>query len=206
MVVVGVPGYAMRAADLAPFAESMGVAGEFYFPDAPISVEPSGRAWWPIDQERRRIALTAGPRDLAAESPPGAPAARERLAEFVRVVRERHRSLPLVLLGFSQGGMLACDAILHEAVRVDGLALLSSSRIDAAMWERLADRLRDLPVLVSHGDADDDLAFAAGERLRDFCIGAGARVRWVPFAGSHGIPLVVWREVRRFLKELAAGQ
>jgi phospholipase/carboxylesterase len=58
-------------------------------------------------------------------------------------------------------------------------------------------------VLVSHGELDDDLAFSAGERLRDFVAAAGAVVTWVPFAQGHEIPLVVWRRVRKLLDALA---
>jgi hypothetical protein len=60
-----------------------------------------------------------------------------------------------------------------------------------------------VPVLVAHGHEDDDLAFSAGERLRDMMIAAGARVQWLPFEGGHGLPLVVWRALRRFVNALA---
>jgi phospholipase/carboxylesterase len=55
-------------------------------------------------------------------------------------------------------------------------------------------------VLVAHGRDDDELSFAAGERLRDVALAGGARVEWLPFDGGHGIPLVVWRALRRFLR------
>lgn len=203
LVVVMLHGYAMRGSDLSPFAHSLGLSAVFYVPDAPLAAVPDGRAWWPMDQERRRVALMAGPRDLADEVPAGAPAARALLAELVARARREHPRLPVAVIAFSQGGMLACDAVVHDVVRLDALALLSSSRIDLANWRRGADRLRGLPVLVSHGEADDDLAFAAGERLRDFCIAAGALVTWVPFAEGHSIPLVVWRAIRRFLNGAA---
>ena len=88
--VVVLHGYAMRPEDLVPFARSMGVAAEFYFPEAPLQAEPTGRAWWPIDQERRSRALAVGPRDLFEEHPAGAPAARRLLAALVSEVRSRH--------------------------------------------------------------------------------------------------------------------
>lgn len=192
-------GYAMGAEDLSPFAVSLGLPAVFYVPHAPLEAVPSGRAWWPMDAERRRQALLKGPRDLADERPTGASAARALLGELLVRVRRAHPDLPLVVIAFSQGGMLACDAVLHDEARLDGLALLSSSRIDIAHWRERAERLRGLPVLVSHGETDDDLAFAAGEALRDFCADAGAIVTWVPFPGGHSIPLVVWRAIRRFV-------
>lgn len=192
-------GWAMEPEDLEPFTRSLGVPATFYLPRAPLRVEPRGRAWWPVDEERRTAALATGPRDLAAEAPPGALDAGLALSRVVTAVRERHPGGPLVVVGFSQGGMLACDAILRGTITASALALLSSSRVRANEWERSRDRLRGLPILVSHGRADTDLAFAAGERLRDFAMRAGAEVTWVPFDGGHEVPLVVWRALKRFL-------
>ena len=73
----------------------------------------------------------------------------------------------------------------------------------AAEWQPLVERLRGLPVLVSHGRADPDLAFSAGEALRDLLAGGGADVTWVPFEQGHEIPLVVWRGLRKFLAPLS---
>jgi phospholipase/carboxylesterase len=86
------------------------------------------------------------------------------------------------------------------------LALFSASRIAFDEWRALPPPggLPGLPVLVSHGELDDDLAFAAGERLRDFLVAAGADVAWVPFTTGHEIPLVVWRRLRKLVSALAA--
>ena len=200
--VVMLHGYAMRAEDLVPFARSMGVAAEYYFPEAPLDAVPTGSAWWPVDAEHRAQALAVGARDLFESHPAGADAARRQLSALVAAVRARHPGRPLALVGFSQGGMLACDALLRGEVRAEALAMLSSSRISADDWEPRLDALVGLPVLVSHGEQDPDLAFTAGEALRDLCIRAGAHVTWLPFAGGHEVPLVVWRGVRRFLRSL----
>ena len=199
VAVIVLHGYAMRPEDLSPFAGSMGAPGVFYLPEAPLDAEVEGRAWWPIDQERRAAAMAIGPRDLAEEHPAGAEAARVVLGRIIAEVERRHPGCPLVLVGFSQGGMVACDAILRDRPRVAGLALLSASRIAADEWAPLTGALAGLPILVSHGAHDPDLGFHAGERLRDMCIAAEAEVTWVPFEGEHGIPLVVWRALRKFI-------
>jgi len=202
VAVLMLHGYAMRPEDLSPFAGSMGVPGAFYLPEAPLEAEVEGRAWWPIDQERRAAAMAVGPRDLAQEHPAGAEAARRLLRGMMTEVKRRHPDLPLVLVGFSQGGMLACDAVLRDGLKVAGLALLSASRISADEWVPLSARLAGLPILVSHGTDDPDLGFHAGEALRDLCIAGGGVVTWVPFDGEHGIPLVVWRALRKFIQRL----
>ena len=202
LVVVVLHGYAMRPEDLSPFSRSLALPAQFYFPEGPLDAEPAGRAWWEIDQGARTAALAKGPRDLFAEHPPGAASARARLLAFLAEVRALSGALPLALVGFSQGGMLACDTMLREQPEVGALALLSSSRIAADEWRPLVHRMRDTPMLVSHGRLDPDLAFAAGEALRDFLVLSGGRVTWVPHEQGHQIPLAVWRHLKKFLAAL----
>jgi phospholipase/carboxylesterase len=202
VAVIMLHGYAMCGSDLSPFARSLGVSAVYYIPDAPLPADPAGRCWWPMDQERRRVALMSGPRDLVSDVPAGAPVARAYLRNLVLRVRHENPGLPVALVGFSQGGMLACDTVLLGDVDVDAIALLSSSRINFEAWTARRERLRRLPVLVSHGETDADLAFSAGVALRDFCQQTGARVTWIAFQEGHVIPLVVWRGIRRLLSSL----
>lgn len=196
LVVVMLHGRNMRAADLAPFGASLGVDAHFVFPDAPLVAEP-GRTWWPVASEAHL--REQGARDLHAMDPPGRSAARAMLGDLCDEVAYGKR---LALVGFSQGGMLAMDYVLHGG-RVDALALLSSTRIAFDEWQPLLPRLAGLPVLVVHGRDDGELSFAAGEALRDAALAGGARVTWLPFEGGHGIPLPVWRALRRFLAPLS---
>ena len=207
-LVVVLHGFAMRPGDLSPFAHSLGVKGSFVFPEAPCAAELTpgefnGRTWWPIDPVARGASLAEGPRDLHAEHPARLPQARELLLRFLSELRSDASlsSLPLVLVGFSQGGMLACDTLLRHDLDLAGLALLSSSRIAFDEWQPLlAKRARAFPpVFVSHGQSDTDLAFSAGVALRDCLTSAGATVTFVEFAEGHVIPVLVWRALRKFL-------
>jgi phospholipase/carboxylesterase len=204
--IVMLHGYAMTPESLSPFANSLGMHARFYVPAGPVDAVPEGRAWWPLDLAARARALEKGPRDLAAEHPAGAPAAREKLLALLAKVRSDVGDCPVAVIGFSQGGMLACDTYLRHQPDIDALALLSSSRINADEWAPLAHRLEGLPVFVSHGEQDGDLAFGAGLALRDFVASGGAKVTWVPFDQGHEIPLVVWRALRKFLTALAPVQ
>ena len=204
VLVVLLHGYAMRPEDLEPFAHAMGVRALFFFPRAPLVAASQGFAWWPIDEARRAEQLAHGPRDLASVSPATLPQLRNQLGDFLRAVKDLRPSLPLVLGGFSQGGMLASDFALHEPDGIEGLVLLSSSRISIAEWSRRQGALKKLPILITHGRRDPDLAFATGEALREFHDLGGANVSWVPFDGGHETPLVVWRSLRNFLRGLGA--
>ncbi len=196
--VVFLHGREMEAADLAPFVHAMARDAFWVFPDAPL---PAARArtWWPIDSEARLRGLAHGPMELSAMDPPGRAEARARLGSLLAALDAAHK--PFVLVGFSQGGMLAMDYVLHGGQRPTALALLSSTRIALTDWQARASVLANLRVLVAHGTTDAELSFTAGELLRDFAIDAGATTTWLPFEGGHELPFVVWRA----LKKLVAG-
>ena len=197
LAVVVLHGRQIEAADLAPFAHSLGGPVYWVFPDAPLTAEPRGRTWWPVDSEARMRRLATGPMELSQMYPEGRAEARARLGAIVDALAR-----PYVLVGFSQGGMLAMDYVLHGGVRPRGLALLSSTRIAISDWTPRAPALADLPVLVGHGRTDPELAFHAGELLAEFARSGGAHVTWQPFDGGHELPLIVWRSLRKFVLAL----
>jgi phospholipase/carboxylesterase len=195
-VVVMLHGREMDGADLAPFAHSLADRALWVFPDAPL---PSTRArtWWPVDSEARLRGLAAGPMELSEMDPPGRAEARAQLASLLAALAPKR----LVLAGFSQGGMLAMDSVLHGGHRPDALVLLSSTRIAIADWQPRAAVLAGLRVLVAHGDGDAELSLRAGELLRDFAATAGANVTWLPFEGGHQLPFVVWRALKKLVRD-----
>jgi phospholipase/carboxylesterase len=209
LAVIVLHGRQMQASDLSPFAHSLGSRAYFVFPDGPLPAEPRGRTWWPVDSEARVRRLANGPMDLSEMDPPGRADARALIDALVRTLTTPDAASmaaaprQIVLVGFSQGGMLAMDYVLHDGVRPAALALLSSTRIALADWTPRASRLVGLPVLVAHGREDAELSFASGEGLRDFALAGGADVTWLPFDGGHDLPLVVWRALRKLLAKLA---
>lgn len=200
-LVVLLHGYGMGPHDLAPFARSLKLPVVFCFPRGPVRVDDERSAWWSIDEERRVREIARGARDLHLESPATRPALRKQLGTFIAQLSEHMPEVPLIIGGFSQGGMMSCDAVLH-GLRAEGLVLLSASRIAFCEWQPLAPALKEMPVFVSHGTADADLSFDAGVRLKDFHVSSGANVTWTAFEGGHEIPLVVWRALRGFLRSV----
>jgi len=211
-------GFAMRPADLSPFAHSLGLDGLFLFPRGPFEAQlqpgvASGQAWWRIDPVARAAALARGPRDFATEHPAELPSSRARLAAFLDALPDLigagSRPPPIVLGGFSQGGMLVCDTFLRQPRGLAGLVLLSASRIAFDEWSTLGPSPFLTPatnprVFVSHGQGDTDLAFSAGLALRDHLTELGADVTWTPFEQGHEIPLLVWRGLRKMLQGIVA--
>jgi phospholipase/carboxylesterase len=207
LVLIFLHGLTMRPQVLQPMVDALGLDVPVYIPSGPVKQDDGSRSWWAVDPGHRAARLAAGPGDLFDRHPHERPAARAVLAATMAQARREHPGVRLVLAGYSQGGMLLMDHLLTQSERLDdiaGVALLSSTCIALDEWLPHIGRLHGLPALVTHGRADGDLAFGAGERLRDLLMEAGALVTWLPFDGGHEMPLVVWRALRRFVARLTA--
>ena len=200
-------GLDMTPAQLAPIAASLKLPALVALAAGPIERAGGGRAWWPVDDAARAARMQAGPADLHDSHPPGREHARDAVHATACALHERAPGLPLVLAGFSQGAMLALDAVLQTPpLAVDALALWSASRLAFAEWAPALHRLRGLRVDVLHGRADANLGIDAGHSLREALADAGAHVRWLPFDGGHEIPPQAWLGLRRLVREVTAAQ
>ncbi|MDQ2642960.1 MAG: alpha/beta fold hydrolase [Myxococcota bacterium] len=208
--IVLLHGFAGGTDDLSAFAKSMGVNGEFFFPEAPLALdrtgagELGGHTWWPSDGASRALALASGqPRDLSSFEPPELEEARATLREFLDTIRVGSERTPLVLGGFSQGAMLAFDYALHSARELAALVMLSGCRIAERKWNPLLEKRRGQRAFISHGRADPDLAFSATERFKDDLTNAGWLVDFLAFEGGHGTSVQAVRGLKKFLRALA---
>ena len=104
------------------------------FPAGPeaVPIEPGRRAWWFIDIERRLLAAERGELEsLSREVPLGMTEARARVTALLDEIDARLKPSKLVLGGFSQGAMLACDVALRSERALAGIALLSGTLLAA---------------------------------------------------------------------------
>jgi phospholipase/carboxylesterase len=208
LTVVLLHGFGAAGDDLVSLAEEIAApAGtRFVFPAAPLALPGmygDARAWWMLDLARIERALAGHVEDRSEEIPDGLSAARDEIDALVgELVRGGARRL--VLGGFSQGAMLALDTALHSQHPIAGLALMSATRINGAAWRTRLARVRELPVLLSHGKRDQLLPFAVAVSLRDELRAAGADVDWIEFDGGHEIPPSVLGGLGRLLHRVAA--
>ena len=197
-------GLDMDPARLAPIVRSLKLPALVALPRGPIARAGGGRSWWPVDDAAREARMRDGPADLHDSHPHGREPARELVHATAHALRERAPGVPLVLVGFSQGAMLALDAVLQAPpLAVDALALWSGSRLAFAEWAPALQRLRGVRVDLVHGRADANLGIAAGRSLHDALEAVGAHVRWLPFDGGHEIPPQAWLALRRLVREVA---
>lgn len=211
-------GFGAPGTDLVPLWRSVRVPPEvrFAFPAAPLVLDPNApdeyapRAWWMIDIGRIQRAVQAGPEAalaLAKDPPPaGMPEARAKVEAFLDAC-ETELSAPrerVVLGGFSQGSMLACDVVLRAERPPARLVILSGAPVSEPEWRPLAAKRAGTRVLQSHGRMDPVLPFSGGEYLRDLLSSGGLEVEWHAFGGGHGIPDGVLERLGPFVAELSA--
>lgn len=175
----------------------------FAFPEAPHEVPGmlGARAWWMVDFERAERAMADGPRSYASEIPPGMEPATDRVVDMIGAMQSS-LGVPdecLIVGGFSQGSMAACNAVFTRDVTPAGLVVLSGTPVNLAAWKSgMASKLQ-VPVFQSHGANDPLLSFEAAEQLRDEMREAGLSTEWVPFQGGHELPMPVLEGLSRFL-------
>lgn len=214
-VLVLFHGFGAPGTDLVPLYRGLDVPADvrFVFPAAPIELDPRApadvapRAWWLIDIPGLQQAIAQGRAvELAREKPPGLDEARELVHGMLAALeKELHAPLERVVLGgFSQGAMLACDVALRTERSPAGLVLLSGAPVAVPEWTALAPARKGLKVLMSHGRSDPILPFAGGVYLRDLLLEAGLSVDFIEWNGGHGIPDSMLDRLGPFLAARAA--
>jgi phospholipase/carboxylesterase len=207
-LVVLLHGYGAPGDDLVGLHRVLRVPREvrFAFPEAPLSppdvASYGGRAWWPIDMAALQRAAAAGAaRDRSLESPAGLPSAHAEITSVLDALVSELAVPPdqLLLGGFSQGAMLACDLALRTQRRLAGLILLSCTLLSRAEWQPLMAARAGLPVLLTHGRSDPLLPHDRAVELRDLMRQAGIDVQWYDFPGGHEVPSTVLGELNDFL-------
>jgi phospholipase/carboxylesterase len=204
-LVVLLHGFAGRAEDLAPFARSMGVAGDFVFPEGWVALDAlglPGRAWWPSDGTDRERAIREGiPRDLSDFEPDGLDEARQQLEALLDELTAGSGNTSLVLGGFSQGAMLAFDLALRTDRPISGLVQLSGCPIASRFWTPRLETRRGMRAFISHGTNDPDLSFRVTEGFHEKLVSAGWNAELCAFDGGHETPIVALRRLKKFLRE-----
>jgi phospholipase/carboxylesterase len=143
----------------------------------PVGPGYAGHGWFPI--------TGGGPLD-PAEFARGKAA----VAGFLDEALSRYPVNPrkLVLLGFSQGGVMAYDLALREPERFTALVALSSW-LPAALAGTIPAQPghAHLPVLVMHGTEDPMIAVARGRESRDQLLKLGVQTTYREYPMGHEI-------------------
>lgn len=203
LTVVCLHGYGADMRDLAPLAAEVpaGRPLRWIFPDGPAVLDWGGKAWFPIDVAAFEEAQRTGvPRDLSGGEPEGMAGSRHLLQGMLEELSAPWERL--VLMGFSQGSMMAVDLALRSPRPPAGVVILSGTPVDSKSFAALAPKRKGLRFFQSHGSVDPILGFSGGLALEKGLKEAG----WVGdlqrFEGGHGVPPEVVDALGAWLKAL----
>ncbi len=202
LTVICLHGYGADMHDLAPLAQEIKTRRplNWVFPNAPELLDWGGRAWFPIDITAFEEAQRGGaPRDLSQKEPSGLQWAREQLQRFIANLARPWEKI--VLMGFSQGSMLAVDLALHADSPPAGVVILSGTLVDKQKTVERAPQKKELPFFQSHGSADPILGFAAARALEKVLLEAGWKGQLRRFEGGHAIPAAILEELALWLEK-----
>ena len=204
-VVVLLHGFGAPGEDLVPLWQPLNLSASvrFVFPEAPIKLDAfsDGRAWWLLDMEKIARDMASGRGRDTQAIPKGLSEARASVIGLLNDLEHKWKisTSQIILGGFSQGAMLACDVLFHTVRPFAGLVIMSGTLIAQEEWEKGIPNRRGLATFQSHGLQDPLLAYSTAERLRDMFLKGGLSVDWHPFRGGHEIPAPVLEGLQSFL-------
>ncbi len=173
----------------------------FLSPQGPttIDIQPGqqGHAWFPL----------SGGGEI---DPMALVGARGLLEGFIEDAMARYPIDPerLVVMGFSQGGVMAYDLALGRPERFAALIALSTWLPDAVLHGLQPDETRaELPTLVIHGKNDPMVAIDNGRASLERLQGLGIQAAWGEYEMGHEINPQALRDLLGWLAQgpLAAG-
>ncbi len=205
--IICLHGYGASAYDLYPLHHEMQAppGTRWIFPNGhlkvPIGMHVYGRAWFPIDIEALEQAQKMGThRDLSVTTPPGVKDAREKIQELIAELKIPFSQT--ILMGFSQGAMLATSITLYAKENPKGLVLMSGALLDGKNWAEKAKAHAGLTFYQSHGEHDEILSIQGGRQLEKVLQDGGLKGKLQTFSGGHDIPLEVLHGASNYLKGL----
>ncbi|MEK7389048.1 MAG: alpha/beta fold hydrolase [Elusimicrobiota bacterium] len=203
LVVLCLHGYGADMRDLAPLAQELRTRRPlaWLFPDAPEELDWGGRAWFPIDIAAFEESQRSGkPRPLSVGEPAGMSQARAELRSFIGEL-----GVPwgkLILMGFSQGAMMAVDLALQAEEKPAGVVILSGTIVNGASTAALAAKKKGIPFFQTHGSVDPILGFEQALELEKILQAAGWTGKLRRFEGGHGIPPDVLDDLKDWLEAM----
>lgn len=196
--IIALHGWGASAMDLLGLAPMlMGGQLQVICPQGPLTVPVGGGAagygWFPlasVGQPSTENAINQAASDLRS---------------FIDTACARYAidERKLVLLGFSQGGVLAYRLALDDPTRFAGLAALSSWLPPAlASGISATDAHGALPTLLQHGKADEVIAVARAQQSVESLRTLGVPVTYREYAMGHEINAESFGDLSTWLQDV----
>lgn len=188
--VVVLHGRGVTGEDLVPLAGELRLPNlRFIFPDAPFSFPGFDHGWCWYESTPDHDGLTNS---------------RRLLFDLLRGL-EQEGVAPgqTVLLGFSQGAVMALDVGVRYPKRLGGIIALSGYLCaPEALREEKSPAAAGLPILMAHGSEDDVLPVQWARTATNALKAEGFQVKFLEYPMGHQIVMEEVEEVRAFLRAI----
>ena len=198
-------GYGASAEDLFPLSQINGLApgAHWFFPNGvleiPIGPGMSGRAWFALDMSAIERAMMTGTfLDYSDKDPEVLATLNADLAPLFDLLKTQFKKV--FIGGFSQGGMVAINAVLSQSWTPHGLIALSTSLLAKQRWDKLLENHKSLRVFQAHGLQDAVLHPQGAENLAALWSAHEIEAPFHRFQGGHDIPPGVLLNLSKFIQ------
>jgi phospholipase/carboxylesterase len=190
--IVALHGRGADAYDLVPLVEALGLSNILLIaPRAPLRFEFGGYAWY-------------GPSEEQIPERPTFQSSLDLLRRFLEEVRTEYPTDPkrLILLGFSQGTVMAYAAGLLEPAKIRGIAALSGYiPLKSGLPLKLND-LSGLSVFISHGAFDELIPAKHGLEAAELLRSYGANVWYREYQMGHQVSQETMEDLTTWIRRL----
>jgi phospholipase/carboxylesterase len=194
--IVALHGRGTDEYDLLPLVETLALEDVLVVaPRAPFRFDAGGLvggfAWYEFGQEGMPDPQTFQP-------------SVERLRRFLEEIKAAYPVNPdrLVLLGFSQGTVMAYAAALLDAQSIRGIAGLSGYVPNQSGLPLRLKQLNGLPVFISHGAYDEIIPVKLGRESAELLRAAGAEVDYHEYLMAHEVREETLRDLSIWIRKL----
>jgi phospholipase/carboxylesterase len=123
-----------------------------------------------------------------------------------RFLREAKSSYPIdpkrvILLGFSQGAIMAYAAALLDPKSIHGIAALSGYIPTESGLPLELNHLDSLPVFISHGTFDEVIPVQLGRKTAELLTKANAKVVYREYPMGHQVTMETLRDLSAWMNE-----
>lgn len=183
-------GYGSNEQDLMGLAPSLDPRCLIVSIRAPHALDFGGYGWFPIEITEKGIVLHFAEALVACEN----------VSKLADSLAEKHSTDPActILLGFSQGASISVAVALKEPEKFTAVAALSG-RCVPEMIPANTDRVKGLPILMTHGEFDQIIPIAQGREGHELMQHLPVDLTYAEYPMGHEINQPCLEDVQRWL-------
>ena len=187
-ILVAIHGWQGNCNSMKPLLRSLNMDNiGWYFLEAPYSVNGA------LDKFSWSYEIEEG---IWEENEP-----RLLLTNFFDYLFNKHVSTDIFVMGFSQGGLICLDFILHLSQPLGGIfSIAGFSRYPKKEMSRFHKCQKNTPILLAHGKDDEQVPVSASMNIHGQLISQGANAELLVYNGKHKIGIECLRKIKKIIQ------